>query len=330
MVRFTLFVGGLLLLPPFMLQSAERTRSALTDFMVQQGYEVLPLEFRQPNRLGFRARLHSHVLDGFVDTGATDTWLDPEHARKLPRLRETLGPVHSLFGQAQVNVERVAIARIELDGQFFTNMLARVLELPENRETHTGSWISSSPGPTMPGLLLGLDFLSQYHALVNCRAPCVYIQRGPAPQTDKIEQSLSGNGLVVVPLKKDGSFMISALVNDCPALFILDTGAEFTILDWNQLAQLKLKQRQTVGEAADLARQKQELQFTQVSSLKLGAFELKNLRVGVVSLKRTNADRALHGLDPIQGLLGFEVLHQGCALIDCPGEKLFLAPTPRP
>ena len=324
-------VLGLLLAGSLSLRSAERSRSALTEFMVQQGYEVIPLEYRKPNRLCVHARLRAHTLQGVIDTGATDTWLDRDHARKLKSLGEITGNLHSLFGQTHAKVERVAFDQIELGGLLFTNGTAKVLDLPLTRETHTGSWVSVPTAPAMPGLLLGMDFLTRYHALLNCRAPCAYIRRAsPSKDTDAVEKALCAGGMAVVHLQREGCLLVSVQVNEHAALFMVDTGCEFTVVDWNQLAELDLNERQTVGEATDIARHKQQLQFTDVRSLRLGNCELKNLRVGVVSLKDTNSARALNGLSPIQGLLGPEVFYQVCAIIDCEHAKLFVSAIPRP
>lgn len=329
----TTYLSSLLVLGLFLsAQSAQRVTSPLSEFMHSQGYDVIPLQYRKPNHLVVAARINSTRVLASIDTGSTETALDQNRARGLKRIGKLTEPIHGLFGQIKGPLERVSIGRLELAGVSFTNQPALIFNMGQEREVHTGSFIAAPTGPEGPELILGLDFLKAHYAFINCRAPCLYLRTEPLPpeKSEELEQTLRASGMTVTNLLEFGAFYVKTTVGDSPALFLVDTGASFTVIDWNQLEALKLPHRDALGEAHDLASNKRELQFTDVPSFKIGACEMKKLRVGVLSLKETNTERQQLGLKPIQGILGPEVLYQGCALIDCAGKRLFLAPTPSP
>ena len=100
----------------------------------------------------------------------------------------------------------------------------------------------------------------------------------------------------------DGTFLVDVEVNGVPAVFMLDTGAERTVLDWKFAQQCGLR---AVG-AVDIQRpySSGEADVVLVTSLNLGAVQHNSLEVMTDHLEAISAALGKH----IDGVLGNDVL----------------------
>jgi hypothetical protein len=97
-------------------------------------------------------------------------------------------------------------------------------------------------------------------------------------------------------------------------------------LDSNQLKELGVSRKEILGKVIDPAQNKEEFGHAKVASLKLGDWEIKDFRVGTVSLEQINEQHDTNGLSRLSGIIGPDILERSHALLDCAGRKLYVLP----
>jgi predicted aspartyl protease len=309
---------------------AETKPSPMEAFMTQRGYRPIHVERDVANHFLIRGKLNGGRSVFGLDTGAPCTFVDTTKATRLKRLANQ-DSVRGLFGFEAKDIPVVAIDCIDLNGTVISNQLMRVLNLHIDRQVRTGSYIPSS-GPFRDNdVLLGLDFLTDTHAFLDCCGmPTLYVRGSAPPQqlAETMDASFKQSGFICVPLRAShGKLFVTASVNDKEADFILDTGAGATDLDSHQLENFHMDPREVLGRSSDIGGHRTELRYATIRSLRMGAYEHKNFHVGTDDLgllkRKTEKDRP-----PLLGLLGPDLLGKAQGLIDCSGAKLYLKPSP--
>lgn len=124
-----------------------------------------------------------------------------------------------------------------------------------------------------------------------------------------------------------GYGVVEATVEGRPVRMVLDTGASCTILDAASLADLGLTGTPHDAPATGVGGGVQA-QEVQVGAFDLGPRPLGARTLGVVDLTAVNDRLVSIGEQPVQGVLGVDVLRAEGALIDVAGEALYLEGAP--
>jgi len=298
--------------------------------MLQRGYRPIHAERNVANQFLIRGKLNGARCVFDVDTGAACTLVDMSKATQLKRVT-SLGSLRGAFGFEAKDVPVVAIDCMDLGGTIISNQLMGVLNLHRDRTVYTGSYIPRTDLFNQKDVLLGLDFLVDTHAFVDCSGvPTIYLRDSPASQqlAESMDASFKQSGFDCVPLRATpGKLFVKVWVNEKEADFILDTGAGSTDLDLSQLEKFQIGAREVIGTVRDIGANRAELRYATIRSLKIGAYEQQNFHAAVDELQFL---KPKPGQDPrvILGLLGPDLLGKAQALIDCSRAKLYLKPLP--
>lgn len=289
------------------------------------GYARIPLKHGFRNRFYGAGKLRGTRVSFLIDTGSADVLVDVREAGKFKSLGKSEVTRWMAHSRVTNTVETVLLDRMELSGTVISNQPAMVRDLHKGREIKTGSMIPVSSQTETEDVILGMSFLEPTHAVLDCVTPALYL-RGEQPTKELVtnmQTSFEMGGFVRADMLKTatGPLVLMAEVNGQNALFIVDTGAQFTLCDEDELAQFGLTDREKLGRTSDLVEKHEDLRHTTFKSLKLGKVELKDLPVGVSRrmpyIEELSRRSKLAGKPPVLGLLGPEVLCRSGALIDC-------------
>jgi predicted aspartyl protease len=142
---------------------------------------------------------------------------------------------------------------------------------------------------------------------------------------NSLEKSLLKLGYEVVSITKliSGHICIKAKINGVEGLFILDTGANGTVLDLERKKKFLIQSNDStvaVGAgASDLA-----VQSSDKNSMEVGGHIFKDVFVGVMDLSHVNKALASMGIEGIDGVIGITTLYELNAVVDCHDLKLFI------
>ncbi|WP_160164642.1 aspartyl protease family protein [Pedosphaera parvula] len=145
--------------------------------------------------------------------------------------------------------------------------------------------------------------------LTSCRAPQA------TPQMEPYEPYLLMNReSVTVPLTNGSNlqWLVNAVVNGQPGVFILDTGAEFTSITPEFAGKLGLSEPDSSARFTKISSTGQKIQNVPISSFRLGGLEYFNFYAAIINLNHIN--QALHS--QIAGIIGNNLLNQTAYTID--------------
>ncbi len=316
----------LILSPGTRAPGAETPETTLKGFMIQRGYAPVPMKWDSLNHLLVQGKINGSRAVIQLDTGCPQTILDGAKAAKLKRVNKVDGGggAHgSKLGARDV----VVIPRMDLAGTVISNQSAQVMDLHMDREVRIGSLIPQNGLLDRKDLLLGLDFLVDTHAFLDCAGATLFLRaEEPAEQLARsMEESFRQSGYISVPLQVGGHLVVRGSVNGKAANFILDTGTAASDLDINQLDKFRLAPNETILESKDIGGRTSDKSYARLASLKLGDYEQKNVVVGTSDL--TGLRSPSQGDEPpLLGLIGADLLWRARALIDCEGGKLYVKP----
>ena len=132
-----------------------------------------------------------------------------------------------------------------------------------------------------------------------------------------------------VPFAKGptGHLELTAVVNGRPARLFLDTGAGRTVFDAMRAARLDLPRLTEVKCAGGLGAVGMATYQTTIECLVLGPLEIRNLAALLLDLAHVNQALESRGGQPIDGVVGADLLESREAVIDYKHARLFLKRT---
>lgn len=150
------------------------------------------------------------------------------------------------------------------------------------------------------------------------------------PETDDIFDFLVQKGYDAVPIRQNaaGLLLITAGVNGIPGLFILDTGAAVSVIDFIQVdaLQLALQKDNTTYDGAGAGGQGLEVIPSNGNRLEIGNYCRTDFTLAVMSLE--HALSQLCSDEVIFGIIGVDILKPARALIDYSNMMLYLLHEP--
>ena len=267
--------------------------------LTRLGFETIELRRTEQHHLFVSGRANGRRVSCLVDTGWSFTTVQPGKG-----------------------VTAAAIAALRLGRVTFTNQPARVEAIQFNRQ------------PASFDLVLGLDFLRQHSAVLDCGRRRLFTR--PASHADEATSDLAtvlgqaGFRELPMRLKAPPALTVTAVVNGERVELLVDSGAVWSCLDQRQVARLGLQpQNSTTRITGAGATGIRPVAVANVKSLQLGDVELKGTMLALLDLADWGFAAPEQTLGEVQGILGGDLLAALNAAIDCQRLKLWIKPRTR-
>lgn len=141
---------------------------------------------------------------------------------------------------------------------------------------------------------------------------------------DSLKDFLVEKGYTRVKLKltKTNHFEMKASINGTKGLFILDTGASSSCVGFEAIDTFKLKAKDSEIKAAGAGAIDMLTQISKRNELKIGKWKKKRVALILFNLTHVNTALTSHNAQPVDGIIGADILKKSKAIIDY--EKKFL------
>lgn len=141
-----------------------------------------------------------------------------------------------------------------------------------------------------------------------------------------LKQFLFDRGYIRVKLKKTATnhFEIKAKINGIKGKFILDTGASKSCLGTEDIAFFNLETKESEHKASGAGPSEIDTLISSKNEVALGKFKIKKTGLILISLEHINNALRKQDVEPIQGIIGADILHKGKAIIDYNRKYLYL------
>lgn len=139
-----------------------------------------------------------------------------------------------------------------------------------------------------------------------------------------VDSALLKLGYYAVPITKliSGHICIQAKLNGVEGLFILDTGANGTVLDNDRKKKFLIESKDSVI-AYGAGSGNMSVHSSNENTLDVDGHSFNHILVGVMDLSSVNEALSLMGIKGIDGIIGITSLYQMNAFIDCHGLKMY-------
>lgn len=125
-------------------------------------------------------------------------------------------------------------------------------------------------------------------------------------------------------LTKTNHFEIIAKINGVKGLFILDTGASSSCVDFNTAAMFKLNVTDSEIKAAGAGATDMETKMSKQNNIAIGKWKKNKIVIVLFSLTHVNTALTNHNSKPVDGIIGADILKKGKAIIDYEKKYLYL------
>jgi predicted aspartyl protease len=145
-------------------------------------------------------------------------------------------------------------------------------------------------------------------------------------QEQDLKRFLILQGYVKVPMARlpTGHFSVAGRAGEVPLDLIVDTGASHTVIDIARAARFELETRHQGSRATGIGVTAQRVESGHLADVAIGSVQLDTLRVTVIDLSHVNQVLRQLGADPVDGIIGGDVLMAQRAVIDYGGLTVFL------
>ena len=141
-----------------------------------------------------------------------------------------------------------------------------------------------------------------------------------------LKDFLEEQGYTRIKLKllKTNHFEMKATINGVKGRFILDTGASDTLVSETSFEQFKLKVEDSDVKVTGAGASNMDSQVSKKNSLAIGKWKAE--RAVIVLFNLTHVNKGLSSLDvePIDGIIGTDILKKAKAIIDYEKKYLYL------
>ena len=143
---------------------------------------------------------------------------------------------------------------------------------------------------------------------------------------ENLKDYLLAADYVCIKLKKTvtNHFELRVKINNVKGRFILDTGASNSCVGFDQVETFHLEAQESEHKASGAGTTEIETKISKKNKLKIGGYQLKKTSLILIDLKHINHALTKQKAEPIQGIIGADILHKGEAIIDYKKKYLFL------
>lgn len=129
---------------------------------------------------------------------------------------------------------------------------------------------------------------------------------------------------VRLKLTKTNHFEIKAAINGVNGLFILDTGASYTCVGFEGIETFNLIAKDSTVRASGAGATDMHTQISQKNTLKIGKWKHQKMPLILFSLTHVNTALISHKSQPVDGIIGADVLKKAKAIIDYNKKYVYL------
>ncbi|VXB70036.1 retropepsin-like aspartic protease [Maribacter litoralis] len=141
-----------------------------------------------------------------------------------------------------------------------------------------------------------------------------------------LKKFLKHKDYVRIPLSLTATdhFEIYAEINDVQGRFILDTGASNTCIGMDKIEHFKLISEESIVKAAGAGATNMETLVSKENTINLNSWEYHQLEIVLFDLKHVNEALIAHNTEPVDGIIGADILKKSKAIIDYGKKCIYL------
>jgi len=129
---------------------------------------------------------------------------------------------------------------------------------------------------------------------------------------------------VKLKLTKTNHFEVKATINGVNGLFILDTGASSSCVGFDAIETFKLEAKDSNVKAAGAGATDMLTQISKKNKVKIGKWKKDKVALILFNLTHVNTALITHNAQPVDGIIGADILKKGKAIIDYEKKYLYL------
>jgi predicted aspartyl protease len=133
-----------------------------------------------------------------------------------------------------------------------------------------------------------------------------------------------GYSKIKLHLTKTNHFEIKATINNVKGTFILDTGASNSCVDFDAVDTFNLDVQDSEIKAAGAGALDMDTQISKKNRVKIGKWKHKKVALILFNLSHVNTALKSHNANPVDGIIGADILKKGKAVIDYNKKYLYL------
>ncbi|WP_299098554.1 retropepsin-like aspartic protease [uncultured Winogradskyella sp.] len=143
---------------------------------------------------------------------------------------------------------------------------------------------------------------------------------------DSLKDFLKLKGYSKIKLKftKTNHFEIKATINGVKGQFILDTGASNSCVGFEAIERFNLKVKDSEIKAVGAGASDMLTQISTSNSIKVGKWKKNRVALILFNLSHVNNGLINHNAEPVDGIIGADILKKGNAIIDYEKKYLYL------
>ncbi|GAB1855353.1 hypothetical protein MHTCC0001_01860 [Flavobacteriaceae bacterium MHTCC 0001] len=141
-----------------------------------------------------------------------------------------------------------------------------------------------------------------------------------------LQNFLLNKGYTKIKLKltKTNHFEMKATINGIKGNFILDTGASSSCVGFEGIDTFKLKVKDSSVLAAGAGATDMETKMSRKNKVKIGRWNNDKVVLVLFNLVHVNTALINHNSNPVDGIIGADILKKGKAIIDYEKKYLYL------
>ncbi|WP_299109110.1 retropepsin-like aspartic protease [uncultured Winogradskyella sp.] len=143
---------------------------------------------------------------------------------------------------------------------------------------------------------------------------------------ETLKDFLQNKGYSKIKLKftKTNHFEIKASINGIKGRFILDTGASNSCVGFEAIERFNLKVKDSEIKAVGAGASDMMTQISKSNIIKVGKWKKSRVSLILFNLSHVNNGLINHNAEPVDGIIGADVLKKGKAIIDYEKKNLYL------
>jgi predicted aspartyl protease len=306
---FRIVLAALVIIPSSTVASASVRGGRSTQL---SGYKAVRVHYSPLNKMIMSVRINGQPANLLVDTGSNQVILDAAAA-------ESFGVQPSQLGLRYLRLTRINGQLLPVG--FAQSLIAGGMSFGSTPVTLRES-SHSNTGETRVDGILGLDLLTRYRAVINCRTKLIFFKVDQTRQLD-LSSVASAEKFTRIPLRREANGALTApcSIHRQPARLLVDTGAFITIFHEGFLKSVGIPVAATRVSAHFPRGVTRKVSAGQINDLKIGDFKTPPAKFGVTALPKFTL---LQSSPRISGILGMDTLYNCHAIIDLDGMNLFL------
>jgi len=141
-----------------------------------------------------------------------------------------------------------------------------------------------------------------------------------------LHEFLIPQGYIKIKLKltKTNHFEINASINGVKGKFILDTGASNSCIGFDSVESFNLNVEESKIKAAGAGAIDMYTQLSKKNVVKIGKWKKEKVAIVLFNLTHVNTALTNHNSNPVDGIIGADILKRGKAIIDYNKKYLYL------